>query len=328
MKGFFANRSALFHASILAYLFLAGLVAAAVAGNIIMYLFATLQEHPSTDAARLSFYNMHALQFLSCTFSLLLPALITAYLCSHHPKKFLHIRSIKNVRIFILTFLMVFLLSPAIDLMAYLNSNILLPEFMAPVEKLMRETEEQLARLTESLLSEKGVIPFIVNMTVIAVMAGISEEFIFRGVILQIAWKKIKNPHVAIWIVAAIFSAIHFQFYGFIPRMFLGAFLGYLLYWSKSIWVPVFAHFLNNAIIVTASYIALYTNSPIEIMPADKKADSGEWITGIIFAVTGLILFALCAKSMKKRCSPAENVTASSCEVQNHDPDISHEQSH
>jgi membrane protease YdiL (CAAX protease family) len=284
------------------------------------------QGHPPADAAPLSFYDIHALQFLACTLSFLLPAFITAYLCSRYPKDFLHIRRIKDARIFLLTFLMVFLLSPAIDLAAYLNSNIRLPEFMEPVEKLMREAEEQTARLTESLLSEKGVIPFILNITVIAVMAGIAEEFLFRGAALRIIGRKIKNPHVAIWIVAAVFSAVHLQFYGFIPRMLLGAFLGYLLYWSRSIWTPIFAHFLNNAVIVTANQTGLYS---MEMMPADKKADSGEWITGILLAAAGLFLFAVCAKSMKKRCPAADgDVTASSCEVQNRDPDISRGQSH
>jgi membrane protease YdiL (CAAX protease family) len=328
MKGIFASRSALFQASILAYLFLTGLVTSSIAGGITTYLFTSLQEHFSADAALLSFYKIHTSQFFSCTFSFLLPSLITAYLCSNHPKKFLYIRSIKDARIFMLTFLMVYLLSPVIDLTSYLNSNIHLPEFMEPVEKLMRETEDQLTQLTESLLSGKGVISFIVNIIVIAGMAGIAEEFIFRGAILRIVGKKIKNQHVAIWLVAVIFSAIHFQFYGFIPRMLLGAFLGYLLFWSKSIWVPVFAHFLNNATIVTANYIGLYTNSPIEIMPADKNADSEDLITGIIIAAAGLFLFALCARLMKKLCSSDKNAITSSCEVQNHDPDISHEQSH
>ncbi|MDR1115941.1 MAG: CPBP family intramembrane metalloprotease [Tannerella sp.] len=328
MKGIFANRSALFQASILTYLFLTGLVTGSIAGSITTHLFTSSQEHFSTDVALLSFYKIHTSQFFSCTFSFLLPSLITAYLCSNHPKKFLHIRSIKDARIFILTFPMVYLLSPAIDLTSYLNSNIQLPEFMEPVEKLMRETKDQLTRLTESLLSEKGVIPFIVNITVIAGMAGIAEEFIFRGAILRIVGKKIKNQHVAIWLVAVIFSAMHFQFYGFIPRIFLGAFLGYLLYWSQSIWVPVFAHFLNNATIVTANFIGLYTNSPIEIMPAGKNTDRENWIVGIIVAVAGLFLFALCARLMKKLCSLDKNAIASSCEAQNHDPDISHEQSH
>jgi membrane protease YdiL (CAAX protease family) len=323
MKGFFANRSALFQASILLYMFLAGFVTVAVAIN----LFTALRGYPPGGAAR-PFYEIQALQFFSCALSLLLPALVTAYLCSRHPEKFLYMRRIKDVRIFVLTFLMVFLLSPAIDLTSYLNSNIHLPEFMAPLERLMRETEEQATRLTESLLSEKGVAPFIVNIAVIAVMAGIAEEFIFRGAILRIIGKKIKNPHVTIWIVAAVFSAIHLQFYGFIPRMLLGAFLGYLLYWSKSIWLPVFAHFLNNAAVVTANYAGLYTSASIEIMPAGKNADSREWMAGLVITAAGLFLFALCAKSMKRRCAADEGATAFSCEVQSHGPDISRERSH
>jgi membrane protease YdiL (CAAX protease family) len=319
MKGIFANRSVFFQAGILTYLFLTGLIAGVVAGGLINYL--------SPDAYR-SFYYIHAVQFCSCILSFLLPALITAYLCSNHPKKFLHIRII-NVRTCTLIFVMVISFLPVIDLTAYLNSEIHLPEFMAPLENLMREMEDRLTQITDSLLSEKGVLPFIVNIIVIAVMAGITEEFMFRGAILSIVRKKIKNPHTAIWLVAVLFSAIHFQFYGFIPRLFLGAFLGYLLYWTKSIWAPVFAHLLHNAITVAISYTELSAAFPSEASADGKSMDNGDWIACIIIAATGLFIFVLCAKSIKKHCLHDEDmrVKASSCEVQNHDPDISHEQS-
>jgi membrane protease YdiL (CAAX protease family) len=314
MKGIFANRSAFFQAGILTYLFLTGLIA----GGFINYL--------SPDAYR-SFYHIHAVQFCACVFSFLLPALITAYLCSNHPKKFLHIHYI-NVRACTLISMMVIFLLPVIDLTAYLNSEIHLPEFMAPIENLMRETEDRLTQITDSLLSEKGILPFTVNIIVIAVMAGITEEFMFRGAILSIVRKKIKNPHIAIWLVAALFSAIHFQFYGFIPRLLLGAFLGYLLYWTKSIWAPVFAHLLHNAITITVSYTELSATLPSEASSDGKNIDNGDWVTYIIVAVTGLFLFVLCAKSMKKHGRHGlTHIKASSCEVQNHDPDISHEQS-
>jgi membrane protease YdiL (CAAX protease family) len=325
MKGIFANRSALFQAVVLVYLFLTGLTAAAVAGGIINHLFA--------GTIHRLFYQIQVSQFFSCILSFLLPAIFTAYFCSHHPKNFLHIFVLQNVRTFVLIFLMVIFLLPVIELTAYLNAKIQLPEFMSPLENLMRETEDKLTQVTDSLLTEKGAIPFTVNIIVIAVMAGITEEFMFRGAALSIARKKIKNLHAAIWIVAALFSAIHFQFYGFVPRLLLGAFFGYLLYWCKNIWAPVFAHFLHNAIAVTASYTGLSTDIPNETAFGEKNMDSGDWMIAVIIAATGLFLFALCAKSMKKHCQQRESekqdnsLKTFSYEAQNHDPDIFREQS-
>jgi membrane protease YdiL (CAAX protease family) len=336
MKGIFANRSALFQVGILSYLFLTGSVAGAIAGEIIDDLFTTIPDSPSAGVIYRSFYPIHISQFLSCILSFLLPAILTAYLCNIHPKNFLYIHKI-DVRVLILIFPMVIFLLPTVELTSYLNSKIQLPESMSSIENLMRETEDKLTQITNSLLSEKKVIPFIVNIIVIAVMAGITEEFMFRGAILSIVRKKIKSPHVAIWLVAALFSAIHFQFYGFIPRLLLGAFFGYLLYWSKSIWAPVIAHFLHNAITITAYYAGLPTGFQDEAMPSGKNIDTEDWIAATIITATGLFLFVLCAKSMKKYCLQNKtqnesntqngNLKASSYEVQNRDPDISHGQS-
>jgi hypothetical protein len=63
------------------------------------------------------------------------------------------------------------------------------------------------------------------------------------------------NPHVAIILSAAIFSFIHFQFYGFLPRMFLGILLGYMFYITGSLWTSILMHFLNNGAAVVLYYL-------------------------------------------------------------------------
>jgi membrane protease YdiL (CAAX protease family) len=196
---------------------------------------------------------------------------------------------------------MVFLILPTIEITSYLNQKIHLPEFMSPLEKWMYETEENLTQVTESLLSEKGIIPFTINIFIIAIMAGLAEEILFRGALLSIIRKKTANPHLSVWIVAIVFSAIHFQFYGFIPRILLGVFLGYLLYWSNSIWVPIFAHFLNNAIAVTGSYLGFFSDDPdTNITSEIPGIKTEEIIITIIIAITAFILFVICAKIMKR----------------------------
>jgi membrane protease YdiL (CAAX protease family) len=303
MKGIFSNRSMWFQAGILAYLFLFGLVFSFVITFAAHSLFG-LTADPATDGdvRGMTFYSVHATQFISDLFFFLFPAIGSAYLCSHNLGKFLHFRKISDVRIFILAALMVVLILPAIDIAAELNQNIHLPKFMSPLEKWICEMDKNLTQFTDSLLSEKGILAFTVNIFILAVMAGLTEEILFRGALLSIIRKKITNPHIAIWIVAIIFSAIHFQFYGFFPRTLLGALLGYLLYWSHSIWPSIFAHFINNAIaVVVGSYRG--SSSPVSengVMSEISKSESNGLIVTIALAVAGLILFAICAKFIKK----------------------------
>lgn len=99
-----------------------------------------------------------------------------------------------------------------------------------------------------------------------------------------------KNPHVAIWIAAFIFSAIHFQFFGFVPRMLLGALFGYLYYWSGNLWIPMLAHFFNNGIQIVAMY---YVNN--KILDIDPEVETAApWPTvaaGVI--ISGVLLYFL-----------------------------------
>ena len=106
----------------------------------------------------------------------------------------------------------------------------------------------------KGLLVYDNSIELIFNILVIALVPALGEEMIFRGWIQRQLMRIINRPHVAIWASAAIFSAIHFQFLGFLPRLLLGVLLGYLYFWTGSLWVSIFAHFLNNGLQVIAQY--------------------------------------------------------------------------
>ena len=118
----------------------------------------------------------------------------------------------------------------------------------------MKNTEEMAAELTEAFLKVDGVSGLVFNLFMIAFLPAIGEEFFFRGVVQRIFTRMTRNHHSGIWISAILFSAIHMQFYGFLPRMLLGVLFGYLLVWSGTIWLPVVAHFFNNAFAVIAMY--------------------------------------------------------------------------
>jgi len=244
-----------------------------------------------------SFYEIHAMNLMSSLLVFIAPAYGVAWLCSSRPARFLSIHELSTLRLYIITTIMVLVLTPFIDLTSFINSKMQLPEFMSSVEEWMRNAEDAAAAITEQMLSTKGIVPFVINVLVIGVVAAAGEELFFRGALLTALRRMIRNPHVAIWVVAVIFSAIHFQFYGFLPRMLLGSFLGYLLYWSGSIWLPVYAHFLNNAMAVICVYAGITDASPSEM----TVLNSADILLNSLIAAAGLVVFFYCVRLIKKK---------------------------
>jgi len=119
---------------------------------------------------------------------------------------------------------------------------------------------------------------FLLNLLVIAVLPAIGEELLFRGIVQQQLQRALRRPAVAIWLTAIIFSAIHMQFAGFIPRLILGATLGYLFFWTKNLWMPILAHFATNAVQVIAQYVSGGKLSQAEL----EKPDVTDWLLGIL----------------------------------------------
>ncbi|MEP2773913.1 MAG: CPBP family intramembrane glutamic endopeptidase [Fulvivirga sp.] len=135
------------------------------------------------------------------------------------------------------------------------NANISFPEFMSGFENWAKETEELAAKTTAYLTTFSGLPQFFLAFIVIAILPAVGEELLFRG-FLQNGFHGItKNIHIAIWISAILFSTIHMQFYGFVPRMLLGALFGYLYYWSGNLFIPIFAHLVNNGLTLILFYL-------------------------------------------------------------------------
>ena len=290
-KGICASRSA----SVQLLIFLLLVSAGAIFSSLLSTVYILLTQGLETDMTQNP--NLaRAIQLIASIGTFLLPALGMAWLCSASPKQYLSIRGIKDPRTWILTFVCMLLLTPVINLLGLLNQQMELPAFLAPVEEWMRAQEDLAERLTMTLLSDNHVEAIIANLIVIALAAGITEEFLFRGALQRVIGKYTTNPHTVIWIAAALFSAFHLQFYGFLPRMLLGAYFGYLLYWGKSIWLPVFAHFTNNAVAV--------------IGMSDSHWKDSEFITGDIppehlldftlMATASLLLFLLANRLLRR----------------------------
>ncbi|ADQ18677.1 Abortive infection protein [Leadbetterella byssophila DSM 17132] len=152
------------------------------------------------------------------------------------------------------TLLFVFLIQisflPLNALVTSWNEGLHLPEALKGLEAVMKEMERQAAEITEFLAKSDTIGQLLMNIIVIGIIAGIGEELLFRGLIQRKFIRVFGNYHLAIWAAAIIFSSIHFQFYGFFPRVLLGALFGYFYVWTGNIWVPILAHIFNNSLAV------------------------------------------------------------------------------
>ncbi|HRG39110.1 MAG TPA: CPBP family intramembrane metalloprotease [Bacteroidia bacterium] len=144
---------------------------------------------------------------------------------------------------------------PLINALAELNQQIHLPAALHGLEQWMKDSEEKNKLITEAFMQGTDTSTLLVNLFVIAFMAGLSEELFFRGMLQKVLIECFKNKHVAVWVGAIIFSAFHLQFYGFIPRVLMGAYLGYLFVWSGSLWPSIIAHTMNNGLAVFAAWL-------------------------------------------------------------------------
>ena len=180
----------------------------------------------------------------------IMPAIVTALFCTRLPAKFLAIDTRpKGSDAFIALCVLVAAI-PAMNALIMWNQNLELPESMAGIAKWMHDAEESAQAGINAMLGPHTAMNLIVSILIVGILAGFSEELFFRGAFQRLLTTGRVNPHLAIWIVAFVFSAIHMQFFGFFPRLLLGAYFGYLLLWSGSLWLPILLHVANNSIFI------------------------------------------------------------------------------
>lgn len=206
-------------------------------------------------------------QLILATFVFIVPANAYSRLFSDNTIVFFEFKKPSVLYLFFAALLWLFTL-PIISFLADLNNKIAFPTSFTSLENSFRLAEARAENATRFLLNINSLSGLMVNLLVIAVVAALAEELIFRGIIQKLLFEQSKNIHLAIWLTALVFSLFHLQFFAIIPRIVLGAALGYTFYWSRSIWVPIFFHFINNASIVFASYLyqqKMITTDPNEI---------------------------------------------------------------
>jgi membrane protease YdiL (CAAX protease family) len=176
---------------------------------------------------------------------------------------------------------------PLVEWTFALNKQMVLPEFLQGLQEWMQNKEEELNRITKQLLRMNNSADLLVNLVMIAALPAIGEELIFRGCFQNIFSRWTGSYHWGIWLAAILFSTIHVQFYGFIPRMLLGALFGYLFYWGRSIWLPILAHFVNNAAAVITAYVYQRRGQSLDKL---DETEPGNWAVYLMSIATTVAL--------------------------------------
>ena len=181
-------------------------------------------------------------------FSFLFPALFFAWMLHRNRiSKFFTFHHGIIGKSLVLGLIMLLISLPIIQYSYFLNQQIPLPHWMTQMEADATET-------LLNLIQMDSLGELLINLLLMALLPALGEELVFRGILQQYGYSLFKRKSISVWITALLFSAIHFQFEGFIPRFLLGLLLGYLFYWTHQILVPIIIHFANNAIMVIASY--------------------------------------------------------------------------
>jgi membrane protease YdiL (CAAX protease family) len=244
-----------------------------LAGMLIFGADLTVLEKPAAAISDNDFAFLRYLLIIQDLSLLIIPSIIILVLMKSETAAGLTEFKMPQLKEIGLVVILTFCIFPVTSFTGQINSAMHLPDWLSGVERWMTEKEEKANSLIDLLITSNTFWVMMLNLLMIALLPAIGEELIFRGVFQKIFYKLFKSGHLAIWFTAFIFSALHLQFFGFVPRFILGLVFGYLFFWSGTLWLPVISHFVNNAFPVVLAYLQgpEKLNAPVDV-PLWKQA--------------------------------------------------------
>lgn len=236
----------------------------------------------------------------------IVPAIATAVVCSRYPARFLAIDRLPRIGMTLSAVFTLFISAPLQDAIIKWNESLQLPDSFAALKGWMKAAETSATETVKLLMGGSTIGDLIISLMIVGVFAGLGEELFFRGTLQRILSRNKFATHAAVWVTAFIFSAFHFQFYGFFPRLLLGAYFGYLAWWSRSLWLPVLVHIVNNSIVVVNDW-------SIRRAGLDESADYfGNFSTGMVIAsaiatIAGIAMLSRWGEVNQTSCDKTQN---------------------
>lgn len=210
----------------------------------------------ATGDVQLSAKGLRIITVIQDVFVFVIPAVIAAIVVTRLPANLLAITAKPRFTSIVMALVILGVSMPAMEYIISLNQSLPLPDSLGWLEDLIRKMEDDAANAVNALAGGTSVGDLIMGVLIVGVLTGFSEEIFFRGAMLNLFLSTRMRKHLCVWLVAIIFSFMHFQFYGFVPRILMGAYFGYLIWWTGSLWVPVIAHAFNNSLVVVIQWIS------------------------------------------------------------------------
>lgn len=227
------------------------------------------------------------------------PAFALAVFVSRKPINYLRLNCMPRAKSLLFLIVAIVVAMPAMNYIIDWNESIRLPESMSDIEQMLRQYEDMAKTATDNLTKGKSFGGILVLILTVGCLTGFGEEVFFRGMFTRLIIDKPCNKHIAIWIGAFLFSLMHFQFYGFVPRMLLGGFFGYLMVWSGSLWLPIIAHAINNSLAIVSIYLCEQTILPVRL---DEVGCDSISLFIVSLALTAVLIWQKDRFFGKKHC--------------------------
>lgn len=232
-----------------------------------------------------------AIQGISALGAFVLPALLFPLIQRMQPIAYYQMDRRIDFRLVAIAVVTLLFSQSAISLLSELNNQLVIPESWGPVGEWLSSSHQEVQQGYAQLLNFQSFGHMLLALLVMAVVPAVGEELIFRGAMQRVMGQWTGNGHAAVWLAAVLFSLFHFQVYLFLPRVVLGAVMGYLLLWSGNMWYPILAHFANNAWVVLAAYFFMPDGGAEELLAPDAGMPWPALTGGTLAFVAFLLLF-------------------------------------
>lgn len=227
------------------------------------------------------------IQILGTIGTFIIPAFLFSYLFAGDFFSYYHLRNRMDYLPLVLTVLIMISVIPLVNYLAELNMKVEFP--IRGLDRVLQNLEHEAEEVMTAFMSTRSLWGLVVNLFMIGVLAAVGEELIFRGLLQRLLHEMIRNIHLAVIITAFLFAAFHFQFFSFLPRFLLGVIMGYLFFYGRSIWYPIVAHFVNNALGIV--YYYFYARGSADDMLEEIGTSAMLPVSAIVSLVLVTFLF-------------------------------------